>query len=150
LLQPASQATLTIAHALDGVSLIELPVGVGGDVSNTQVNPKKTVRVYRRVFVNVANLVQVELAVAVNQVALTVQAWQQPGSVCADDAGHLLPTVHCPDRDDTFVELVGDKPVIEGESGKRRERALSLPVQLVGVRHLCEYAHGDICAKFKL
>jgi len=89
-------------------------------------------------------LIQVKLALAVHQVTLTAQAFEQLGSMFANDKGHLLATIHHSYRNNPFSQVVGHKSIIKGERTVWLEGALCAFVELVGIRNFGKDAYGDI------
>ena len=124
-LQFATQLAVTVAHTLHALSLVKRAVTGYGDIGDSKVNPKKTFGVNLWRFVNVARLEQVELAIAVDEIAFAVQPFEQLGLALTADKRHFLPSGHCPDGHDTFGEFVGDKAVVERESSQGLECALA-------------------------
>jgi len=146
-LQLAAQLAVTVTHALHTFALMKCTVTGNSNVGDTQVNPKESFGINLWRFVNVARLEQIELAIAENEIALAMQTLKKFGLTLTAGKRHLLSSGHCPDRYDTFGELVGNKPVVEGESSKRLEGALGFLVLLIGIGNFSKDAHGNISAE---
>lgn len=147
LLEFGAEPPLAKAHTFDGLALMERAVAVRSDVGDAEVNAEKVVGDDLRLLVHVTSLKKEEVAVAEDKITLAVQAGEQFGLMLSADEGHLLATVERPDRDLAFVDLVGDKAVIEGECRQRPERALRALVEFVGVRDFRKDAHCAVSAK---
>lgn len=146
-LQLSAQAVVTVTNALDRLALVDVAVAINSNVGNAKVNTKEAVRVKLWRFFNVAALKQVELALAIDKIALTMQTFKQLGLVFTADKRHLLAPYHCPDRDNALGKLVGDKSVVERESSQWLECPFGAPIQLVGVGNFGKDAHSNVSAK---
>lgn len=143
-LQFGAQAPMSIAHILDRVGLEYRPLAGDGNVRDAQVHTQEIVRVSGGWLVNITALQQVELTLAVNQIAFTAQAFEQAHGVIAGDKRHLLTTVHDGYRDNPLIELIGDKAIIEGESALWLESALRFLVEFIAIGNFGKDTNGDI------
>jgi hypothetical protein len=142
-------ATVAMPDTLDRIALINLPVGVNSDIGYTEINTKKVRYFTWRRFVNITTLKQVEDAVTEDKITLTPKTFKEFGLSLTADKRHLLAACHCPDRNNTFIEFVGDKPVIERESAVWLESAHRLLIELVGIINLGKHPYRGIGAQSK-
>mgnify|MGYP006892193696 FL=1 len=149
-LQLGAQAAVAVAHVVHGAAAVDCSVAVGGDVRNTEINAKPAFRVNWRFVGNVAGRVQVELALAMHQVAFAALVLKQRQLMRAGHERDGLPTAKQPDRHGAVGKAEVQDATVIRYSAKFAKLPLRLFVQLVGVNDLADHAHGHLRRQAKL
>lgn len=134
-LEASTLAAAALSEAKDLRAAMLLAIGVGGNVDDAKVNAETTFHVIGGRIVGVTDGKQVKLAVDIAEVALAFLSSQKLDLAVASDKRDSLPTGNRPDGDFPLGELVAQDPVVVGNSPFGPKRALSVPVELVGVGH---------------
>jgi hypothetical protein len=142
-------ATVAMPDTLNRIALINFTVRVHSDIGYTEINAKEVRDFTQWRFINITTLKQVEDAVTEDKITLTPKTFKEFGLSLTADKRHLLAACHCPDRNNTFIEFVGDKPVIERESAVWFESAHRLLIEFVGIIYLGKHPYSGIGAQSK-
>jgi len=126
-----------------------LPVRVGRQIDDAQVNAEYIVNCSRVGFVNVAGRQQIELTAPSKQVAFALLVLQQRKLACAAGKGDTQATVNCPNRDRLLINVPAQNASIVGDATSQVERAFGLAIQLVGVGHFSDATHHDLRRQFR-
>ncbi len=149
-LQSLAQAAMTVAHPLYALALMHFAVTVGGDVRNTEINAKPAFRVNWRFVGNVAGRVQVELALAMHQVAFAALVLKQRQLMRAGHERDGLPTAKQPDRHGAVGKAEVQDATVIRYSAKFAKLPLRLFVQLVGVNDFANTADDQLRRQVKI
>jgi hypothetical protein len=148
-LETPTLATTALADAQHHVTRKDHAVRVAGDVLDAHVNAQPAVRVEGVVLDNVADLVQVELAVAKDEIAFALEAVQQFAlAIPANERDSLAPA-HRPDRDRGLLQLPGQNAVVVGGRPHLAERAFGALVELVAVGDDSNHPDGRLSGQAK-
>jgi len=143
-LQPGAQAAVAVADVVHGAAAVPHSVAVGGDVDNTQVHAQEVVNLLGGRLVHFADLMQVELATAVDQICLALHKRQQSKLALARDERDGLPPADRPDAHGLLGQLPSQDALVVGDAAVRVKHALPLAIELVGVRNLRQQADGHL------
>ena len=128
---------------LDGLASVMSAVAVGGDVDDAEIDAENVSGIYKIGIVDIADTGDVPLATHEHQIDLALAEGEQLALVLTRDVGNLLPSGYRPNRDRLVIDEAKDAVVI-GLSREAPEGALRFPVELIGVRHLGDAAHGNL------
>jgi len=148
-LQLFTQTAVTVTNILDALALMKCLVTIYRDVGDTYVDTQKFIGFDFWRFFNIAGLEQVELAIAINQIAFATKPLQERKLLFTAHKRHFLSSTHRPNTDDLRSEFVGHQAFVEREGGKNLKSALRFIVQLVGVGNFGEHTHNYIRAQAK-
>ena len=143
-LQLLAQAPVTKAHGLNRRPRVHDAIAIYSDIHDAQVNAEKAVRVKRRFFGYLAGRREVEVALAIDQVAFALLVCQQGQLVCAGHEGHVLSTAQQPDRHRSIGHAPVQDAAVVGDAAVFSEVALRLPILFVGVDNLADAADGHL------
>lgn len=147
-LQLFAQAPMAKAYILDLTTAMHLAITIDGNVSNPQINAKKIIGIVLVRLCNIASLIKIELAIAVNQICLTLAIRQQLALMVTTDERHCLPTIKRPERK-RVTAFPGKNPVVIGNATQRLESAFGLAIKLVAIRHFGNNTNGHLSRQAK-
>ena len=142
-----SKFGMPFPQPVDLSTRVNLPIGVGGDVNDTEINSKKLDRVTFWCFLNLTGLKEVEVAVPINQVGLPAEMAKHLQLPFSSDKRNLQPTVKRPDRNKLVSYLPREDTLIISDAPVPVENSLNMSVNLIGIRHLCQNPDHDLSSK---
>jgi CHAT domain len=125
-----------------------LPVRIGSNSSDTQVNAEIVGRVVRGLFNYIHSGKQVPFALAVNQIGFTLSGSEQNLLSLTTNKWNLLSAGDRPNR--TVVLTIAQNPVVKSNRTVLMKCPLSLVVKLIGVSYFSDYSHGELSGNIEL
>lgn len=125
-------------------------IGVSGNVNDTEIHTKPAIVVIRIGFINFADLVNIEVAVAEDQVCLAPQPFEHLHLVFASDEEKMFDSpTHSPDRNLEWVavSVPAQDTLIIGNRTIRSECSLGSGVEFVGIGYLGDATHDNLRRK---
>ena len=142
-----AKPSMSFSQSINLSPRVCIPIGVGGDVNDTEVNSKKLGRVAFRRHLNFTGLEEVEAAISINQVGFPTEMAEHFQLPVSGDKRNLQPAIKCPDRNKLLGCLPGEDTLIIGDAPLPVESSLNTPVNLVGIRYLCQNPDHDLSGK---
>lgn len=149
LLQLATQTTVAKAHVLNLTAAVQLLVAVSRNRGDTEINTEIVGWRFERGFVNVARLIQVELAIAIDKIGFALSLCQQSPVGFTTDKGDGQSPIERPDRNGVAF-LPTENAVVVGDAAQRSKRPLCLPVELVAIGNFGNNANRNLRRKTEL
>lgn len=143
-LKSCSQFSVAFPQAIRFASRIGVPVRVGGDVDDAQVDTQEIGSDTGRRIFDVAGLVQIEGTIVINQVGLSLPGLEQHHLPLTGKEGNALSASDCPDRDGLVRQAPGQDALVIGNGTQRFESTPSSTIELVGISHLGEHPHNNL------
>jgi hypothetical protein len=122
-LQLLSEAAVSVSGIVDLRTGKGLTIGIGGNVDDTQVNPKHANRVKGVFRGEFTRGTKVELTINQNQIRFALLMGEQTGLIVTRQKGDGQPPVNCPDGNG--IRLVSEDTAIIGNAAQRPEGSLS-------------------------
>jgi len=143
----APEFSVAFSETIDLIPGVGLPVRVGGDIHNAQVNAKELRRVIGGRFLDLAHLVKVEIAVAINKVGFPTAVLKKLSLLTSGSKSNLQPAITCPDG--YLGRLPGEDALIVGNAPMPVKFPRGLPVELVGIGNLSQYPNHYLSRESK-
>ena len=143
-----AQSAMPLAQVPNVRTTKALPVAVGSDASNTQINAQEAIRLIRGRLNHVDGAKEKPSAFAENQIAFTLARVQQHAFTRATDEGNLLAPVERPDRN--VIQTIAQNPVIIGHRAVLAENPLLALVEFISIGDFGNYAHGHLSRQAEL
>jgi hypothetical protein len=148
LLQLASQRMIAMSHLVDVGAGMPVTIRIKSNISDPEIHSKQIGWQLRFSFLDLNADVQIEAAVAIDQIALAArQRKKLTLFVTADERERKSPS-HRPDRDGGFVQVPREQTQIVDGRACRVERSRAL-ADRIGVRNLGASANGCLSGKAK-
>jgi len=145
----APEFSVAFSETIDLIPGVGLPVRVGGDIHNAQVNAKELRRVIGGRFLDLAHLVKVEIAVAINKVGFPTAVLKKLSLLTSGYKWNLQSAVKRPDRNKLVSYLPGEDAFVISDAPMPIESARGLPVNLVGISNLSQYPNHYLSRESK-
>ena len=139
--------SVAFSETIDLVPGVGLPVRVGSDINDTQVNAKEPRRVIGGRFLDLAHLVKVEITVAINKVGFATAVFKKLGLLTSGSKSNLQPAATRPDR--YLGSLPGEDALIVGNAPMPIKCPRGLPVELVGIGNLGQHPNHYLSRESK-
>ena len=147
-LQIATTMGIDAAMLLNVSARVHGAIGVGGNVYNTQIDPKQVGRILLGGLFDRTRATQVERPTEVHEIDFTLPLWQESPLVVATDKEDRLSSFEGPDRhliagcEPQNAVIVGNRPMLA--KGPR-----CFPVELIGIGDLRNTPHRHLCRQPK-
>lgn len=149
-LQAITTALVSLADTFNRCPAVAVTVAIRRKVGDTEINAQRRVNSIRRWLVNITRHQQVELPLAIDQIAFTLSGLQPLALTLAAHKRNGLTVVvtYCPDGNHPRVKIERQNTIIIRDAAMRSVRALHLPIQFVAITdfgkarddHLCRQA----------
>lgn len=147
-LQRSTGFLMDFAKLIKGFSLVGVPVRIGGNVSNAQVNAQHVLtQLFRPAIRHFAGSVQVKFAPNVAKVGFPLLVLQQLGVMFTRYVVYFLSSFYRPKRNDTPVKSPAKNTGIVANRAILTEIALLLFVKLVSIGDLAHTTYHRLCRK---
>jgi hypothetical protein len=144
-----SKFGMPFSQPIDLPAGVNLAIRVSSDVDNTEVNAKELGWVTGRRLLNLTGLKEVEAAISINQVGFPAEMAKHFQLPVSGHKRNLQPAVKRPDGNKTVGCLPGEDAFIIGDASTLVKSSLNMPVNLVGIRHLCQNPNHNLCGKIE-
>jgi hypothetical protein len=148
-LEFATKFRMPFSKPIDLSARVNLPIGVGGNIDDAEVNSKKLSGVAFRRLLNLTGLEEVEAAISINQVGFPAEMVKHFQLPVSDRKRNLQPAIKCPDRNGFIRQLPGEDTLVISDAPMPIESPLETPVGFVGIRHLRQHANHNLGRKVK-
>ncbi len=134
-LQAITTALIPLAYLFNVPTTIGVAVAIRGKVGYAEIDTQRTINIIARWFVNVARDKEIELTLAIDEIAFALSGLQYLALPFTAHKRDRLAVVggNRPDRNRLLVKVEGQNTVIICNTAMRSVRALRLPVQLVAI-----------------
>ena len=149
-LQSATQTAVTVSDAIDLTGRVYLTIRVNRDVPYAKIDSQSTLNRNRVSFLYFIGSIEEESTTKNDQVCFASARCQQHALLVGAHKWNVQAPLYGPDRDGRPGILPGEDVVIVGNAPSGLERPLAIPVESVGVGHLCDHAHGYLSGEPKL
>jgi len=143
-LQLISEPPMPIANILDCLAGVDFPITISCDAIHAQVNPKHAFHVDWFGCLNLGGGEQVPLTTHERQISFAASECKQLSLAFAAHERDFLSPLERPDRDSGVLMGVRQNALIIGNRAVGLKRALSLSIQLIGIRDLGDTAHRQL------
>lgn len=126
---------MPMSYSFNCLSGKNFSIGIGGDICDSKIDTKKTIRINWRSIREDTILKQEEHAVFVNKVGLSFNSLKHLFSIITNNKGHNHSSRSTGDGN-TINPLIGEKPVVENNSSMRFEFVKRLFVSSIGFDNL--------------
>lgn len=141
-LELTSKLAMTVSHIVHGRAAVGIAVRIGRDLHQSHIDAKEVIYdAWWRIW-NIAGSSEVELATVIEKVRLTLLRFQKkllafPGRVRNVLSPRSRPNANC-------SLFVAQYPAVITDGTMLCKMALLLPIQFVGVRHLCQDSNNNL------
>lgn len=143
----SSELGMALPQSVKLTSRIDLPIGVGGDIHNTEVNAKKLRGLLSWGFLYLANLVKIKIPIAVHKVSLPKKMLKKNEMAITSNEWQSKSATYCPNRNGFVYQLPGEDTLIVSNAPVRVKSPPNTLVNLVGICHLCQDSYHDLSGK---
>jgi hypothetical protein len=149
LLELTTQPAMAIAHVLDRLAAVDLPIAISCNVRDTQVNTERAINLDRFGCFNGARSKQVPGAADEGEISFATLVFEQLALVLTTHKRDGLSPIQCPDRNKRVGKREREDAIIVGNCAKWSKPAQRLPIQLVAIRDFGNTAHGELRGQVK-
>lgn len=128
----------------------DIAVAIGRKVDNAQVHTKPLFGGVRVLLINLAGLIKVVVAVAIDQIRFALHVFKHLQLAFTCNKWDTLATVNGPDIHGLAIEFPGEDAIVVSNRTERPKRALVFAVQLVGIRNLRNRTYRHLRRKTEL
>lgn len=121
------------ALSLNFVTRESVPIRVNREIDHSKIYPQPSCGVIRIGGLNIARLVEVELAIAIHKIGLSLQRLEHQALTFPALVGNVKPSSNGPDRNFLAISIPMQNTIVIGDRPKGLEGALGLTVEFVGV-----------------
>lgn len=143
-LQLLAQAAMAIADVFDVRSVDGIAVTGCNDIRDAQINTDHTFNVNRLWCFNIARRQQVERAIDVGKVGFAAPRLQQFPLPLSAHKRDRLPSIRCPDRHATVMQIPRQNAIIVGNAAMFSKPALAPTIRLVRVGNFCNRSNNHL------
>jgi hypothetical protein len=136
-----------LASGLNPSAAVHIPVAVGGKVDDAKVDAEGALTIVCHWLVNGARHKEVELPLAIYHIALTLSCMKQAFLSLTGNKWDGLSSLYGPDRDEVFVGIEGENPIIKGNTAKWLVATKGLVVEFVAIADFGKAANDHLCTK---
>ena len=149
-LKAVTQAGVALANLLDGCARMMIAIGISGQVADTEVDAEPAFWVDGGTFGHIDGDVEVELALAGNEVGLATSAVELAAMVGADDRWHDDAAIERSKGHSVQAVLEGVEALVVGHGAFESEGGLLGLVPLVRLADLGDATNGELGAEAEL
>jgi hypothetical protein len=148
-LKLASQATVALSEIAHVSARERLTVAIGGNSGDAQINAEESIRiVIGRWFDHIHRGEQKPFAISDNEVGLALSRFKKLLLLFASHEADFLSPRCGPDRN--VILAISKDAVVKSDRSIQTEDTHRLFIELVGIRHFGDHAHGKLGGKAEL
>ena len=148
-LQDSPTFSIPFPLSFNLVARIYLAIAGHGQVDNAEINAQPSSWVKFRRFGNFTNLVEIKLAIAINEIGLTLAMFKKLKLPITAYERNPLPTSSSPDIHSLVIRSPRQDSLVISDGSVFEEDPLMLVVKFVGIRDLGLYPDRDLGGKTK-
>jgi hypothetical protein len=145
LLKFSPQPALPVAHGLDRLAAIVLPVRVAGNICNPEIDSEEIISVFGRRLFDIAGSRQEPFAAMEQKIGLSLSGCELPQLPISSRESDLDAARQGSNGDSLLIDVPRQVSVIKSEATERLKLALRFLIQFVGIGHLRGAPYGYLC-----